>query len=148
MGTFSKNFVLGLRGVDLGELPCAPVPAKNLAATLIKNDDETLTLTITIEKTTKDTGTQLAEWAAQVFFESIINQFPFDIQEGAAPRGGSSRVIPETEESDTAVLVGEQISVQCGSMAAPLRPSQSQLDAIKKRFDPVSLLNRLRQPLL
>lgn len=75
MGTFSQKFEIGLRGVDLAGLPCAPVPAKNLTATLAKKDDETFTLTITIEKTTEDAGRGLAEWAAQVFFESIINQF-------------------------------------------------------------------------
>lgn len=135
MGTVSQNFEIGLRGVDLAGLTCAPVPAKNLTATLAKKDDETFTLTITIEKTTEDAGRGLAEWAAQVFFESIINQFANDVQEAAGPRAGSSRFDPAPEGSVVRVLTGEQIAIHLGRVAVPLRPSQAQLEAIKNRFE-------------
>ena len=135
MGTFSQNFEMDLRGVDLGGLTCVPVPAKNLTATLAKKDGETLTLTITIEKTTEDAGRRLAEWAAQVFFESIINQLTYDIQEIAAPRRDSSSFSPASEESGhRAMIVGDQISAQDGA-AVSISPSQSQLEAIKKCFE-------------
>ena len=137
MGTFSQSFDMGFRGVELGGLTCAQVPAKNLTATLAKKDDETLTLKITVEKTTEDAARALTNWAARVFFESIINQFANDIQEAAGPRAESSRFDPAPEESESATrfLVGEQISIHCGSVAVPLRPSQAQLEAIKKRFE-------------
>jgi len=123
MGTFSQNFDMILRGVDLGGLTCAPVPAKNLTATLAKKNGETLTLTITIEKTTEDAGRRLAEWAAQVFFESIINQLTYDIEEITAPRQGSSSFAHAPENSTIcAISVVDQATLQ-DSVTVSLTPS-------------------------
>jgi hypothetical protein len=135
MGTFFQNFEIGLHRVDLAGLTSAAVPAKNLTATLAKKDDETLTLTITVEKTTEEAGRQLAELAAQVFFESVINQFAGDIQHTTGPFAGSSRFDPGAEGSLVTVLTGEQIALHCGSITVPIRPSDAQLEALKNRFE-------------
>lgn len=135
MGTFSQNFEIGLRGVDLRGLTCAPVPDKHLTATPTNYNGETLALRITIEKTTEDAGRRLADDAAHAFFQSIINQFTYDIEEIALPRGVGSSFNPAPEDpGHHAMIVMDQISVH-DAITVSITPSQAHLQAFKQRFE-------------